>query len=73
MDRIKSLRSPSTNIAIIQQNILLKYKDLFAFVLERHVEASSEIRSVYVNTVGSYYMVAFDRYVKGLYKLQVRP
>jgi hypothetical protein len=70
IEKIKSLRNPSANIAIIQQHILLKYKDLYWFLLERHGEAATEVRAVYVNTVGNYYHTLFEKYAYTLVKLQ---
>jgi len=72
LKKIEPLKTPTTNIAIIQQNILLKYKEFYWFLLERHPEASEEIRQTYVTIVGNYFTVAFDKYVKAILKLQVR-
>ncbi|KAI9095927.1 Sac2 family-domain-containing protein [Phlyctochytrium arcticum] len=68
---IEALKAANTNIAIIQQNILLKYKVLYVFLLERYSEAAAEIRSLYLTTVGNYYYSSFEKYVKGLQKLQM--
>jgi len=70
IDKIKSLRNPSANIAIIQQNVLLKYKELYWFLLERHGEAATEVRAVYVNTVGNYYHALFEKYAYSIVKFQ---
>ncbi|KAJ3010115.1 Vacuolar protein sorting-associated protein 52 [Thoreauomyces humboldtii] len=40
--KIESLRAPNTNIAIIQQNVFLKYKELFYFLAERYSDAAME-------------------------------
>ncbi|KAJ3165680.1 hypothetical protein HDU88_003873 [Geranomyces variabilis] len=69
--RIESLRAPNTNIAIIQQNIFLKYKELYAFLAERYSDAALEVRTLYVHTVGSYFLASFDKYLKQLQKLQM--
>ncbi|KAJ3300194.1 Vacuolar protein sorting-associated protein 52 [Borealophlyctis nickersoniae] len=71
LKKIESLKAPNTNIAIIQQNILLKYKELYSFLLERYMEAAAEIRQNYVNTVSNYYLASFDKYIKSLLKLQM--
>jgi len=70
LKKIESLRTPNTNIAIIQQNVLLKYKELFWFLIERYSEAATEIKVNYVNTVSNYYSASFDKYVKVITKLQ---
>ncbi|TPX61117.1 hypothetical protein SpCBS45565_g07345 [Spizellomyces sp. 'palustris'] len=69
--KIDSLRAPNTNIAIIQQNILLKYKELYWFLAERYSEAAMEIRMLYVTTVGNYYIASFDKYMKSLQRVQM--
>ncbi|KNC96426.1 uncharacterized protein SPPG_08323 [Spizellomyces punctatus DAOM BR117] len=69
--KIDSLRAPNTNIAIIQQNILLKYKELYWFLAERYSEAAMEIRTLYVTTVGNYYIASFDKYMKSLQRVQM--
>ena len=71
LKKIDSLKAPNTNIAMIQQNQLLKYRDLYAFLGERYGEAAGEVRANYVQTVGMYYTGSFERYLKGLLKLQV--
>jgi hypothetical protein len=57
---------------MIQQNVLLKYKDLYGFLTERHSEAAQEIRSNYILLASSYYMSLFDKYIKGVTKLQTQ-
>ncbi|KAJ3013995.1 hypothetical protein HKX48_005407 [Thoreauomyces humboldtii] len=68
--KIESLRAPNTNIAIIQQNVFLKYKELFYFLAERYSDAAMEVRNLYAHSVGSYFLVSFDKYMKALQRLQ---
>ncbi|KAJ3070045.1 hypothetical protein HDU98_006918 [Podochytrium sp. JEL0797] len=70
LKRIESLKTPNTNIAIIQQNQLLKYKELYWFLLSRYSEAAAEVRAVYVMTVQQYYLASFEKYVKSLSSVQ---
>ncbi|KAJ3296154.1 hypothetical protein HDU79_007408 [Rhizoclosmatium sp. JEL0117] len=70
LKRIESLKTPNTNIAIIQQNQLLKYKELYWFLLERYSEAAGEVRNVYITTVQQYYLASFEKYVKSLSSVQ---
>ncbi|KAI8086031.1 Sac2 family-domain-containing protein [Halteromyces radiatus] len=70
ISRIQSLCVPNTNIQIMQQSVFLKYKDLHMFVLERHQDAAAEIRQTYINSLRWYFQNHFDRYAKGLSKLQ---
>ncbi|KAL1919768.1 uncharacterized protein VTP21DRAFT_1699 [Calcarisporiella thermophila] len=71
LNKIRSLRIPNTNVQIIQQSILHKHKPLFGFLMERHREAAAEVRQTYVNTMRWYYFNHFERYLRGLQKLQL--
>ncbi|KAI8854929.1 Sac2 family-domain-containing protein [Chytridium lagenaria] len=70
LKKIESLKSPNTNITIIQQNILLKFKELYWFLLERYSEASVEIRGNYSITVSTYFFASFEKYLKSMAKVQ---
>ncbi|ORZ14245.1 Sac2 family-domain-containing protein [Absidia repens] len=70
VSRIHSLCVPNTNIQIMQQSVFLKYKELHLFVLDRHQDAAAEIRQTYINSLRWYFHNHFDRYAKGLSKLQ---
>jgi hypothetical protein len=60
----------NANIAVVQTSILLKFRELYAFVLERHSECAAEIRANYIGTVAAYYTSAFDRYTRALMRFQ---
>ncbi|KAJ3031355.1 UNVERIFIED_CONTAM: hypothetical protein HDU68_004772 [Siphonaria sp. JEL0065] len=70
LKRIESLKTPNTNISIIQQNQLLKYKELYWFLLERYSEAAGEVRAAYITTVQQYYLASFEKYIKSLSTVQ---
>ncbi|KAG2196701.1 hypothetical protein INT47_009611 [Mucor saturninus] len=70
ISRIQLLCVPNANIQIMQQSVFLKYKELHFFVLERHHEAAREIRQTYMNSLRWYFSNHFERYSKGLLKLQ---
>ncbi|KAG1093714.1 hypothetical protein G6F42_018902 [Rhizopus arrhizus] len=70
VSRIQLLCVPNANIQIMQQSVFLKYKELHFFVLERHHEAAREIRQSYMNSLRWYFQNHFERYSKGLLKLQ---
>ncbi|RUP47313.1 hypothetical protein BC936DRAFT_145868 [Jimgerdemannia flammicorona] len=70
LNKIRSLRIPNTNIQILQQSVLLKYKELHRFLMERHGDGAAEVRQTYVNTMRWYFYNHFERYSKGLGKLQ---
>lgn len=71
VSHIQMLCVPNANIQIMQQSVFLKYKELHFFVLERHHEAAREIRQSYMNALRWYFQNHFERYSKGLQKLQV--
>ncbi|KAF9187799.1 Histone acetyltransferase kat2b [Haplosporangium sp. Z 767] len=68
--KIKSFRIPNTNVQIMQHSVLLKYKELNQFVMERHSEVAAEIRQTYANTLRWYFSNQFETYATGLEKLQ---
>ncbi|KAI8646533.1 Sac2 family-domain-containing protein [Parasitella parasitica] len=70
VSRIQFLCVPNANIQIMQQSVFLKYKELHFFLLERHHEAAREIRQSYMNSLRWYFQNHFERYSKGLSKLQ---
>ncbi|KAL1934757.1 hypothetical protein VTP01DRAFT_6939 [Rhizomucor pusillus] len=70
IERIHALLVPNTNVQIMQQSVFLKYKELHQFVIERHQDAASEIRQTYINALRWYFHNHFERYSRGLSKLQ---
>ncbi|KAG0036263.1 Vacuolar protein sorting-associated protein 52 [Podila clonocystis] len=72
LTKIKSFRTPNTNVQIMQHSVLLKYKELNQFVMERHTDVATEIRQTYANTLRWYFSNQFEHYALGLEKLQVR-
>ncbi|KAG0016183.1 Vacuolar protein sorting-associated protein 52 [Podila clonocystis] len=70
LTKIKSFRTPNTNVQIMQHSVLLKYKELNQFVMERHTDVATEIRQTYANTLRWYFSNQFEHYALGLEKLQ---
>ncbi|KAG0075022.1 Vacuolar protein sorting-associated protein 52 [Podila epicladia] len=70
LTKIKSFRTPNTNVQIMQHSVLLKYKELNQFVMERHTDVAAEIRQTYSNTLRWYFSNQFEHYAVGLEKLQ---
>jgi vacuolar protein sorting-associated protein 52 len=69
--QIKALRSPNINAQVIQQQTLLRYKDLYAFLARNHPVLAEEISQAYVNTMRWYYTSHFSRYQQALSSLQI--
>lgn len=47
--KIDSLKTPNTNISITQKSVLLKYKELYYFLMERYVDVANEVKINYVS------------------------
>ncbi|EXJ82647.1 hypothetical protein A1O3_06460 [Capronia epimyces CBS 606.96] len=69
--QIKALRSPNINAQVIQQQTLLRYKDLYTFLARSHAVLAEEIGQAYVNTMRWYYSSHFGRYHHALEKLHL--
>lgn len=69
--QIKAIRSPSINAQVIQQQALLKYKDLYGFLAKHQPELSQQIAQAYIYTMRWYYLNHFTRYRTALEKLKV--
>ena len=61
LQRVASMKQKMTNIQILQQSVLLKYKGLFAFLTEHASEVASEVKEAYTTTMSAIYL----RHVKG--------
>ncbi|KAK2741278.1 hypothetical protein FQN55_008375 [Onygenales sp. PD_40] len=69
--QIKAIRSPNINAQIIQQQSLIKYKDLYGFLSRNHPTLAGEISQAYINTMRWYYLSNFTRYNQALDKLKL--
>lgn len=73
MAQIRAMRSPNINSQIIQQQRLVKYKDLFSYLTKAHSNLASEISQAYINTLRWYYTSNFTRYLQALEKIKIWP
>jgi vacuolar protein sorting-associated protein 52 len=69
--QIKALRSPNINAQVVQQQTLIKNKELYSFLARNHIILAEEIGQAYVNTMKWYYNSNFNRYQQALEKLQL--
>lgn len=67
------MRSPNINSQIIQQQRLVKFKDLYSYLLKVHPKLAGEISQAYINTMRWYYTSHFTRYLQALDKVKVFP
>ncbi|KAL3432372.1 Sac2 family-domain-containing protein [Aspergillus tetrazonus] len=73
VSQVRALRSPNINAQIIQQQRLVKYKDLYSYLSRAHSTLASEITQAYVNTMRWYYLSNFTRYHQALAKIKLYP
>ena len=57
----------------MQDQLLLKYKDLYAFMSIHHPEYAIEIRSYYLDSAKLYYLNPLNRSTQGLVRTMVSP
>ncbi|PIA44169.1 hypothetical protein AQUCO_01700052v1 [Aquilegia coerulea] len=72
VQKLYSLRKPKTNIQILQQSVLLKYKYAILFLKEHGKEVYTEVRGAYIDTMNKVVLSAhFRAYIQALEKLQM--
>lgn len=67
------MRSPNINAQIIQQQRLVRFKDLYSYLSKAHPVLAGEIAQAYINTMRWYYTSNFTRYLQALEKMKVYP
>nr|CAD1839513.1 unnamed protein product [Ananas comosus var. bracteatus] len=71
IQKLYALRKPKTNIQILQQSVLLKYKYLILFLKEHSKEIYAEVRAAYIDTMNKVLSAHFRAYIQALEKLQL--
>ncbi|KAI3821360.1 hypothetical protein L1987_08926 [Smallanthus sonchifolius] len=71
IQKLYALRKPKTNIQILQQSILLKYKYAISFLKEHGKEIYNEVRAAYTDTMNKVLSAHFRAYIQALEKLQL--
>ncbi|XP_031273342.1 vacuolar protein sorting-associated protein 52 A-like isoform X2 [Pistacia vera] len=71
VQKLYALRKPKTNIQILQQNVLLKYKYVISFLKEHGKEVYNEVRAAYIDTMNKVLSAHFRAYIQALEKLQL--
>lgn len=67
------MRSPNINSQIIQQQRLVRFKDLYSYISKAHPKLAGEISQAYINTMRWYYTSHFTRYLQALDKIKIYP
>ncbi|CAI0402966.1 unnamed protein product [Linum tenue] len=71
VQKLQALRKPKTNIQILQQSVLLKYKYAISFLKDHGKEVYTEVRSAYIDTMNKVLSAHFRAYIQALEKLQL--
>ncbi|CAN1190356.1 Vacuolar protein sorting-associated protein 52 A [Linum perenne] len=71
VQKLQALRKPKTNIQILQQSVLLKYKYAISFLKEHRREVYNEVRTAYIDTMNKVLSAHFRAYIQALEKLQL--
>ncbi|KAL0404739.1 UNVERIFIED_CONTAM: Vacuolar protein sorting-associated protein 52 A [Sesamum radiatum] len=66
-----ALRKPKTNVQILQQSVLLKYKYVILFLKEHGKEVYLEVRAAYIDTMNKVLSTKIRAYIQALEKLQL--
>lgn len=73
---IRPLRSASkglsTNLAVLQTSLLLKYQPFYAFLLRQAPKIAKQVERGYVTAARSYYETALRRYTRALGVIKAR-
>ncbi|KAM7511463.1 hypothetical protein LguiB_010338 [Lonicera macranthoides] len=71
VQKLHALRKPKTNIQILQQSVLLKYKYVISFLKEHGKEIYAEVRAAYIDTMNKVLSAHFRAYIQALGALQL--
>ncbi|KAK8943584.1 hypothetical protein KSP40_PGU009846 [Platanthera guangdongensis] len=71
VQKLYALRRPKTNIQILQQNVLLKYKYVILFLKEHGKDIYTEVRTAYIDTMNKVLSAHFRVYMQAMEKMQL--
>eukprot|EP00929_Paragymnodinium_shiwhaense_P014395 TRINITY_DN122300_c0_g1_i1.p1 TRINITY_DN122300_c0_g1~~TRINITY_DN122300_c0_g1_i1.p1 ORF type:complete len:705 (-),score=222.94 TRINITY_DN122300_c0_g1_i1:93-2207(-) len=71
LQKVNSLKTPKTNLQILQRNVLVRFKFFNTFLAEHHPAVGEEIKQHYVSTMASVYLKQFKTYVQNLSRLEL--
>ncbi|XP_052134824.1 vacuolar protein sorting-associated protein 52 A-like isoform X3 [Oryza glaberrima] len=66
-----SMRKPGTNIQILQQNMVQKYRYLILFLREHGSKVYTDVRATYADTMNKVLSAHFQVYIEALEKLKL--
>jgi hypothetical protein len=62
----------STNLAVLQTSLLLKYQPFYSFLARQSPKIAKQVERGYVNAARGYYETAFRRYTRALGVIKAR-
>eukprot|EP01063_Lacrimia_lanifica_P041352 TRINITY_DN9627_c1_g1_i2.p1 TRINITY_DN9627_c1_g1~~TRINITY_DN9627_c1_g1_i2.p1 ORF type:complete len:703 (+),score=285.50 TRINITY_DN9627_c1_g1_i2:108-2216(+) len=68
--KVALLNRPKTNVTIIQQSVLTKYRPLMKFLMDSAPEAGQDVKDSYVATLSSLYYTKTKGFLETLTKLE---
>lgn len=71
VQKLNALRKPKTNVQILQQSVLLKYKYVILFLKEHGKEVYLDVRAAYIDTMNKVLSTNIRAYIQALEKLQL--
>mmetsp|Transcript_8197 Transcript_8197/g.13240 ORF Transcript_8197/g.13240 Transcript_8197/m.13240 type:complete len:690 (+) Transcript_8197:98-2167(+) len=71
LNQIAALRKPNTNVQIMQQNVMLKYKYFVTFLNAHAPAVAEEVKSTYVDAMSRILYTLFKSYYASLSKIQL--
>ena len=66
LEKIELLKKPKTNIQILQNNVLLKFRVFMLFLKDHYIEVFIEVCNVYSEIMSRMYYTYFRAYIKDL-------
>ncbi|KAK6126979.1 hypothetical protein DH2020_039280 [Rehmannia glutinosa] len=71
VQKLNALRKPKTNVQILQQSVLLKYKYVILFLKDHGKEVYLDVRAAYIDTMNKVLSTKIRAYIQALEKLQL--
>eukprot|EP00756_Hemistasia_phaeocysticola_P054832 Hpha_TRINITY_DN30742_c0_g1::TRINITY_DN30742_c0_g1_i1::g.28395::m.28395/K20298/VPS52; vacuolar protein sorting-associated protein 52 len=70
LEKIGLLRKPMTNIPIVQQHVLLRYRPLMVFLIRHSPRAGQEVKDTYIRALSAIYFKQSQGFLAKLLKLE---
>ncbi|KAL6526452.1 Vacuolar protein sorting-associated protein 52 [Orobanche gracilis] len=71
VQKLNALKKPKTNVQILQQSVLLKYKYVILFLKDHGKEVYRDVRAAYIDTMNKVLSTKLQVYIQALEKLQL--